>query len=272
MRSGAAHIQANPTLTEKAYKTFMTRKESIQSEFRKKILEQYGGDEHFQRPDFQLLVGQSELYAEYAPDGRIIKGQERAIPKSKYIEDEYNSNHTSVYGSYYDLKTGKWGYACCQNILYNSYCTHDNNQNSNESSNNINNGNMNDDNNNNENDNNEEKRKQHQRVNKSIITAASKPKDNESKEKLINPSGYISTKGILAAKGIARKQALEKKAKQEKRMQKKLLKKIQMQKMNGNNDVNDIIDNINVVNGNDIKNFPPDNKDDNDNNNKNNNN
>ena len=75
--------------------------------------------------DQQLLLLQSEHYAEYAEDGRLLKGQEKAIPKSKYIEDTYESNHTSVWGSWYDLDTGKWGFKCCHQMLRNSYCTGD---------------------------------------------------------------------------------------------------------------------------------------------------
>jgi pre-mRNA-processing factor SLU7 len=54
-----------------------------------------------------------------------LKGQEKAIPKSKYIEDNYDSNHTSVWGSWYDIDTSKWGFKCCHQVLRNSYCTGD---------------------------------------------------------------------------------------------------------------------------------------------------
>lgn len=32
-------------------------------------------------------------------------------------------NHTSVWGSFYDRRTGKWGFKCCHSIIRNSYCT-----------------------------------------------------------------------------------------------------------------------------------------------------
>ena len=32
------------------------------------------------------------------------------------------NNHTSVWGSWYDLSSGSWGYACCQSTLHISYC------------------------------------------------------------------------------------------------------------------------------------------------------
>lgn len=35
-----------------------------------------------------------ENYVEYARSGTVIKGQERAPVKSKYLEDVYTNNHT----------------------------------------------------------------------------------------------------------------------------------------------------------------------------------
>lgn len=32
-------------------------------------------------------------------------------------------NHTSVWGSWYDLGSGQWGFACCHSVISNSYCT-----------------------------------------------------------------------------------------------------------------------------------------------------
>lgn len=33
------------------------------------------------------------------------------------------NNHTSVWGSFYDRRTGKWGFRCCHSVIRNSYCT-----------------------------------------------------------------------------------------------------------------------------------------------------
>ena len=35
----------------------------------------------------------------------------------------YINNHTAVWGSYYDIASGKWGYACCHSTIHVSYCT-----------------------------------------------------------------------------------------------------------------------------------------------------
>lgn len=46
---------------------------------------------------------------------------ETPLPKSKYEEDVYINNHTSVWGSWW--KNHQWGYKCCKQTIKNSYCT-----------------------------------------------------------------------------------------------------------------------------------------------------
>ncbi|XP_020979695.1 pre-mRNA-splicing factor SLU7 [Arachis ipaensis] len=57
----------------------------------------------------------------YDRAGRIIKGQEAALPRSKYEEDVYINNHTTVWGSWW--RDHQWGYKCCKQTIRNSYCT-----------------------------------------------------------------------------------------------------------------------------------------------------
>ena len=45
------------------------------------------------------------------------------IPSSKYVEDEHPGHHSSVWGSYFDLRENAWGYACCKTCSYSAYCT-----------------------------------------------------------------------------------------------------------------------------------------------------
>ncbi len=40
--------------------------------------------------------------------------------RSRYEEDVYTNNHTSVWGSWW--RDGAWGYACCHQTVRNSYC------------------------------------------------------------------------------------------------------------------------------------------------------
>lgn len=51
--------------------------------------------------------------------GRVIKGQEVTI-RSRYEEDLFTNNHTSVWGSFWE--GGAWGYACCKSHVKNSMC------------------------------------------------------------------------------------------------------------------------------------------------------
>merc|ERR1711896_40063 len=66
--------------------------------------------------------GQNDNYVEYSRDGRVLKGRERAYEKSKYEEDVMVGNHSSVWGSWFDVPTGKFGFKCCKQTLKSSYC------------------------------------------------------------------------------------------------------------------------------------------------------
>ena len=70
----------------------------------------------------ELLTGQTLSYVEYQRDGRIIKGEETAAPQSKFMEDARVGNHSSVWGSYFDVRANAWGYACCHGTTRNAYC------------------------------------------------------------------------------------------------------------------------------------------------------
>lgn len=63
------------------------RKEALQKDHKQRLLSQYGGTEHLDAPPKELLLAQTETYVEYGPDGRMIKGPEKAIPRSIYPED-----------------------------------------------------------------------------------------------------------------------------------------------------------------------------------------
>ncbi|KAL2351549.1 Pre-mRNA splicing Prp18-interacting factor-domain-containing protein [Cryomyces antarcticus] len=117
------HLQANPTSGE-----FFRKKEAQESEARRAahkqaLLEKYGGREHLSSAtlkDAAAAVVENERYVEYDERG-MIKGVPVQKAKSKYPEDVFINNHTSVWGSWWcDFK---WGYACCQSTIKNSYCT-----------------------------------------------------------------------------------------------------------------------------------------------------
>lgn len=112
------HLQALPSLAEALHKQFKQKKETLQKKTGEQVLEQYG---NLARPPEEdaLLLGQTEHYVEYDRMGRVVKGQE-VKAKSRYEEDVYLNNHTSVWGSWW--KDGVWGYACCHSTVKKSYC------------------------------------------------------------------------------------------------------------------------------------------------------
>ena len=88
------HPLADPTKLEVMHKTFKVKKGDFQSNQKQSVLERYGGEEHLQVPPRELLLAQTEQYKEYSRSGNVIKGQDRAVAKSRYDEDVFINNHT----------------------------------------------------------------------------------------------------------------------------------------------------------------------------------
>jgi pre-mRNA-processing factor SLU7 len=115
------HLQANPTSGE-----YHRRKEKEQAEakrltHKKMLLEKYGGDLNPAASKLRdAAVIESEKYIEYDESG-AVKGAPKASSKSKYPEDVFINNHTSVWGSWWS--DFRWGYACCHSLVKNSFCT-----------------------------------------------------------------------------------------------------------------------------------------------------
>jgi len=115
------HLLAEPTKLEQLKKEYETHKDRFKKKTQNTVLAKYGGEEHLQTPPIQLLLAQTEDYIEYSRKGDIIKGEEKGIVRSRYEEDVHPSNHTTVWGSYWEA--GEWGYKCCRSLVQNSYCT-----------------------------------------------------------------------------------------------------------------------------------------------------
>jgi len=115
------HLQANPTAGEIVIKKEKKELNEQKAAHRKALLDKYGGQEHLSKaPLKDALVTESERFVEYDESGRI-KGAPKVIPKSKYAEDVFIKNHTSVWGSWW--ANFEWGYACCHSTIKMSYCT-----------------------------------------------------------------------------------------------------------------------------------------------------
>nr|GMD22222.1 pre-mRNA-splicing factor SLU7-like [Ipomoea batatas] len=115
------HMQAAPSQAELLHKNYKINKEKLKSKTKETIMEKYGNAANDEALPRELLLGQSEREVEYDRAGRIVKGQEMSLPKSKYEEDVYINNHTSIWGSWW--RDHQWGYKCCKQTIRSSYCT-----------------------------------------------------------------------------------------------------------------------------------------------------
>ncbi|KAG8933091.1 mRNA splicing protein [Tulasnella sp. 418] len=122
-RGNDVHLHANPTQGAILHQQYKEKKEKLKDTTKVGILAKYGGEEYLEKVPKELLQGQTENYVEYSRTGQVIKGLEKANVKSKYDEDVYVGNHTSVWGSWYSRSSGQWGYACCHSSTPGSYCT-----------------------------------------------------------------------------------------------------------------------------------------------------
>ncbi|XP_034244833.1 pre-mRNA-splicing factor Slu7 [Thrips palmi] len=117
------HLLAEPTKLEMLEREYQQHKEGFKGKVKSDVLQRYGGEEHLDAPPKALLLAQTENYVEYSRTGKILKGAEKPIVRSKYEEDVFPNNHTSVWGSFW--KDGQWGYKCCNSFIKNSYCVGD---------------------------------------------------------------------------------------------------------------------------------------------------
>eukprot|EP01017_Pseudomicrothorax_dubius_P033237 TRINITY_DN4434_c0_g1_i12.p1 TRINITY_DN4434_c0_g1~~TRINITY_DN4434_c0_g1_i12.p1 ORF type:complete len:218 (-),score=60.76 TRINITY_DN4434_c0_g1_i12:40-693(-) len=86
----------------------------------------YGGEQHLEETEAMLLA-QTDRYVEFTLDGRVKMTPAdgyKAVNKSKYEEDVYVNDHTSVWGSWWSKELG-WGFACCHSTKRDSRCLGD---------------------------------------------------------------------------------------------------------------------------------------------------
>lgn len=115
------HLQANPTAGEHFRRKQVEENAAKKAALKKALLDKYGGEAHLQPSSLRdTAVLENERFVEYDESGGI-KGAIKAPAKSKYPEDIFINNHTSVWGSWWCNFT--WGYACCHSTVKNSYCT-----------------------------------------------------------------------------------------------------------------------------------------------------
>ncbi|KAL2017598.1 hypothetical protein VTK56DRAFT_1918 [Thermocarpiscus australiensis] len=113
------HLQANPTAGELLRKKESEEREAKRRKRAEMLASQYG-EQPVVPEALKAAITESETFVEYDEAG-LIKGAPRKAAKSKYPEDVFINNHTSVWGSWWS--DFKWGYACCHSFVKNSYCT-----------------------------------------------------------------------------------------------------------------------------------------------------
>ena len=84
-----------------------------------KLLSQYGGEKHLEIPDsikvsLAPIDQEQELRALAMPNDSEITGLVGL--KTKYMEDVKVGNHSSAWGSYFDVEQKKWGFKCCKSL------------------------------------------------------------------------------------------------------------------------------------------------------------
>jgi pre-mRNA-processing factor SLU7 len=112
----AAPMEAGPTAGYLRAKKLQEEEKARQQRVKNELLGKYGGAEYLAaRPreiEERPVVAVAGKPADPPPAG-----------KSKYQEDIYPGNHTSVWGSYW--KDGQWGFSCCHSVVKQSYCVGD---------------------------------------------------------------------------------------------------------------------------------------------------
>lgn len=107
---GAQVVEAGPTAGYLRFKQMQEEERERQEKAKSELVSKYGGAEYMVRPkevNEKPVVPIADKPA--APTG-----------KSRYDEDVYPGNHSSVWGSYWE--DGKWGFACCHSFVKQSYC------------------------------------------------------------------------------------------------------------------------------------------------------
>lgn len=114
------HLQALPTRSEMLYKSSISNKDSDHLKKLEELSRRYEGNNKSSLSKLELNE-RPTLVTDLS-----ILNNTRATKKyvsSIYVEDEYVSNHTQIWGSFYDMETKKWGFRCCKQTCRFSKCT-----------------------------------------------------------------------------------------------------------------------------------------------------
>lgn len=115
---------AMPTLTEMLHKKSKANSSLMRGKLFEEVAKRYGGVDHF-KEKLEDLIASKETYVEYDQQGKAIsKNLSEKQGKSRYPEDVYPQDHSSVWGSWWNKELG-WGFACCHGTDRNAICPGD---------------------------------------------------------------------------------------------------------------------------------------------------
>jgi len=109
-----------PSQAELFYRHYKEKKVQYKSENMRKLISQYGGEEHLFIPD-EIKPLEDQYFAPEEEPIKVQKYMKKSLIKSIYPEDIFINGHKSVWGSFYHSHFG-WGYKCCYSFDKNSSC------------------------------------------------------------------------------------------------------------------------------------------------------
>ncbi|KAK6588231.1 step II splicing factor [Cryptosporidium xiaoi] len=113
----SVHLHALPTRSEMMYKASINE-EDEEMKILEKVSELYGRKTH---SNSSLLLPKDRPTT-LKRECEIVTENHKNEVLSRYVEDDYISNHTQIWGSYYDMDSKKWGFRCCKQTCRFSKC------------------------------------------------------------------------------------------------------------------------------------------------------
>lgn len=122
-------LEASPTLMMLKTKQLKEKNDKLKEQRKANLINKYGGTEHLTKSkalsdvnegDYKNLNNTSQDKKFH--DNRML--DKNGLKRSRFSEDIYPLNHSSIWGSYYE--SGNWGYSCCRQTQKNAYCTKSN--------------------------------------------------------------------------------------------------------------------------------------------------
>lgn len=112
---GTDNYVSNPTLAERKMKQQSEQQKLKSTDLKNKLLGVYGATDSELHGTNPLLTRENNTSLQPGD-----QDQQDDVVRSRYDEDVYMNNHTSVWGSWYT--DGAWGYRCCKSTVRGELC------------------------------------------------------------------------------------------------------------------------------------------------------